>query len=185
MSLSRPLRLARRVLAGVLGVLLIACVVAAPADASPRDSGEGLEPVAGASWVWPLQPFRLLRPFIAPPHEYGPGHRGLDLSPAAGSGDAATVRAPAAGAIAFAGQVAGRPVVTIDHGSGLVTTLEPVLTELRPGQNVAQGAPVGVLGEGGHAPPGALHFGVRRNGEYINPLLLLGGVPRAVLLPCC
>ena len=41
------------------------------------------------------------------------------------------------------------------------------------------------LAAGGHAAPGLLHFGVRLDGEYINPLILLGGVPRAILLPCC
>jgi hypothetical protein len=38
---------------------------------------------------------------------------------------------------------------------------------------------------GGHSEPGTLHFGVRWEGEYINPILLLDEVPRAVLLPCC
>ena len=48
-----------------------------------------------------------------------------------------------------------------------------------------RGDEVGVVALGGHTAAGALHFGVRLDGEYINPLLLLGGVPRAVLLPCC
>ena len=42
-----------------------------------------------------------------------------------------------------------------------------------------------ILVLGGHAVPGTLHFGVRLHGRYINPMLLLGGVPRAVLVPCC
>ncbi len=81
--------------------------------------------------------------------------------------------------------VAGRPVVTIDHGDGLVTTLEPVTTELAVGDAVSRGSPVGGVATGGHTGPGTVHFGVRLDGEYINPLRLLGGVPRAVLLPCC
>ena len=76
-------------------------------------------------------------------------------------------------------------MVTIDHGDGLVTTLEPVASELVAGTPVAASAPVGVLATGGHVGPGVLHFGVRLDGEYVNPLVLLGGVPRAVLLPCC
>ena len=58
-------------------------------------------------------------------------------------------------------------------------------SDLIAGAAVARGAAVGTIGIGGHAAPGVLHFGVRLEGEYINPLLLLGGVPRAVLLPCC
>ncbi|WP_275934957.1 hypothetical protein [Microbacterium testaceum] len=44
---------------------------------------------------------------------------------------------------------------------------------------------MGGVATGGHTGPGTVHFGVRLDGEYINPLRLLGGVPRAVLLPCC
>mgnify|MGYP001116210698 CR=1 FL=1 len=44
---------------------------------------------------------------------------------------------------------------------------------------------VGTVDVGGHTPAGAVHFGVREDGVYINPLLLLGGVERAILLPCC
>ncbi len=132
-------------------------------------------------WEWPVRPFRLERPFVAPAHEYGPGHRGIDMAPL---GDD-TVRAPAPGVVAFSGQVAGRGVVTIDHGDGLVSTLEPVASDLAAGAVVAAGTAVGRLATGGHAAAGTLHLGVRLDGAYINPLVLLGGVPRAVLLPCC
>lgn len=137
------------------------------------------DPLADLGWVWPVHPVRIVRAYDAPAHAYGPGHRGIDLA----AGD--TVRSPADGYIAFAGEVAGRPVVTIDHGGGLVTTVEPVTSELAVGDRVPRGAPVGLLAAGGHTAPGTLHFGVRLDGEYINPLRLLGGVPRAVLLPCC
>lgn len=136
----------------------------------------GIEP-----WTWPVEPFRLHRPYEAPAHEYGPGHRGIDLV-AVGS---ATVVAPAEGVVAFSGAVAGRGILTIDHGDELVSTLEPVESDLSPGTVVGRGEPVASLSTGGHSDPGALHLGVRLEGEYINPLLLLGGVPRAVLLPCC
>lgn len=137
--------------------------------------------LAGPGWVWPADRFRLHRAYAAPAHEYGPGHRGLDLDLL----DGTHVRAPSGGVIAFSGSVAGRGILTIDHGDGLVTTLEPVESALVPGHRVQSGAPVATLSFGGHTPAGVLHFGVRRDGAYINPLLLLGGVPRAVLLPCC
>lgn len=149
-----------------------------PAATAAADAGDG---VSSHRWVWPVEPFRMERPFEAPPHRYGAGHRGIDIRPVGTS----TVLAPAAGAVAFAGMVAGRGILTIDHGDGLVTTLEPVDTTLEPGTPVAAGEAVGTIALGGHTSPGALHFGVRLHGEYINPLLLLGGVPRAVLLPCC
>ena len=137
--------------------------------------------LAELGWVWPATGFRVARGYVAPAHEYGPGHRGIDLDLLGG----AEVRAPADGMVAFAGGVAGRGILTIDHGGGLVTTLEPVDSDLLPGAPVVKGAHIATLALGGHTSPGALHFGVRLNGEYINPMLLLGGVPRAVLLPCC
>lgn len=153
-------------------------VLAVVLGGHPASAAEG-DPLAGRGWVWPVEAVQVVRPFAAPPHPYAAGHRGLDL------GGVDRVRSPARGTVAFAGSVAGRPVVTIDHGDGLVTTLEPVTTTLRAGEAVARGDPVGTVAAGGHAPVGAVHFGVRWNGEYVNPLRLLGGVPRAILLPCC
>ncbi|MGN8552719.1 UNVERIFIED_CONTAM: M23 family metallopeptidase [Microbacterium sp. SLM126] len=163
-------------------VALVLVVGAAPSRAETTDAEP--EPVAGpagADWVWPLARFRLERAFEAPAHRYGRGHRGIDLR--ADPRDA--VRAPAGGTIAFSGAVAGRGILTIDHGGGLVTTFEPVESDLGAGASVRRGEEVAALALGGHSPPGALHFGVRLDGEYVNPMLLLGGVPRAVLLPCC
>lgn len=148
--------------------------------ASPAH-GADVRAVAESGWVWPATAFVLERPYAAPAHRYGAGHRGIDLRLL----DDLSVHSPADGLVAFVGDVAGRGVVTIDHGGGLVTTLEPVTPSVDPGEAVARGGPVGHLALGGHVEAGALHFGVRRDGEYVNPLLLLGGVPRAVLLPCC
>ena len=179
----RTLRRRVRVVSALVmcGGLTFALSPPAAAGTPPTStSGTGTVSVA-RGWEWPVQQFRVEQPFVAPPHRYGPGHRGVDLRPLATD----TVRAPAPGIIAFAGQVAGRAVLTIDHGDGLVTTLEPVTSELAPGAPVERGMVVGHLTVGGHTTPGVLHFGVRLDGEYINPFVLLGGVPRAVLLPCC
>lgn len=148
---------------------------ALPASGPTRTDLESLD------WAWPVSGFRLVHRYLAPPHRYGPGHRGIDLA-VFGQPE---VRSPAAGIVAFAGRVVDRDLVTIDHGNGLVTTLEPVTASVAEGQRVERGQPVGAIAAGGHAPAGAVHFGVRRDGEYINPMLLLGGVPRAILLPCC
>jgi murein DD-endopeptidase MepM/ murein hydrolase activator NlpD len=132
-------------------------------------------------WRLPWPDAVVARPYEAPAHRYGPGHRGIDL---AASGPPA-VLAPAAGAIAFAGRVVDRGVVTVDHGGGWVTTVEPVETAVAVGAAVAAGDRLGVLATGGHTATGMLHVGVRHDGEYVNPLGLLREIPRAVLLPCC
>lgn len=153
-----------------------------PAHAGGRPIAVAAQPdLVAAGWIWPVREFRIERPFVAPAHDYGPGHRGIDVRPLA----AAEVRAPAAGVVAFSGQVAGRGILTIDHGGGLVATLEPIASPLVAGEAVERGAVVGTVALGGHASAGVLHFGVRLDGEYINPMLLLGGVPRAILLPYC
>lgn len=114
--------------------LRFAMILALLLAVNPTADGD---PLADRGWVWPVQTVQLLRPFEAPAHRYAPGHRGIDLSAPE------SVRSPADGRIAFAGAVAGRLVVTIDHGDGLVTTLEPVATGLVAGDRVARGAVVG------------------------------------------
>lgn len=166
-------------------ILLASSGMTGPAPSEARASAlspdSGSAEIEDSGWIWPAASFRMERAYEAPAHRYASGHRGVDLHPIA----TLDVRAPAEGAVAFVGVVAGRGVLTIDHGAGLVTTLEPVESALLPGELVRRGEWVGTVALGGHAAPGDLHFGVRLRGEYINPLLLLGGVPRAVLLPCC
>lgn len=133
-------------------------------------------------WQWPLTGARaVVEPFRAPAHAYGAGHRGVDL----GSSTNAAVTAPADGTVAFRGTVVDRPLLTIRHTDGLVSTFEPLRTTLVPGDVVSVGQEIGFIDVGGHTPAGALHLGVRREGAYINPMLLFGTLPRAVLLPCC
>jgi len=86
--------------------------------------------------------------------------------------------------VVFAGMVAGRPVVSIDHANGLRTTYEPVDPSVAAGQQVARGSPIGTL-VGGHAGcplEACLHWGLRRGETYLDPLALLAP-PRIRLLP--
>jgi murein DD-endopeptidase MepM/ murein hydrolase activator NlpD len=134
------------------------------------------------SWAWPLTgPRRVAAPYRAPAHEYGAGHRGVDLVAEPGT----TVFAPADGIVAYRGTVVDRPLLTSEHPGGLVSTVEPITSTLSPGEAVSAGQPLGAVDLGGHTPIGAVHLGARLNGEYINPMLLFGPVARAVLLPCC
>ena len=174
---------------GKVAASVLLCTVittASPAQAhSPNPPATDAAPARAelaTTWQWPVTG-AVSRPFQQPAHAYGPGHRGIDIA-VASAGEIA-VHAPADGVIAYAGTVVDRPIVTIDHGDGLVTTLEPVASSRGAGDAVSAGDVVGTLGRGGHVRAGELHLGVRRDGEYINPLVLLAEVPRAVLLPCC
>ena len=165
----------------LIGVVLLAGVLVLM-TAGPTSAVRSPAGTEHPRWLWPVDGARVVvEPFRAPAHEYGAGHRGVDLATASG----AVARAPAEGVVAFRGVVVDRPLLTIEHAGGLVSTFEPLLSTLMPGDTVSEGDEVGVVGTGGHAAPGSLHLGVRLDGEYINPMLLFADVPRAVLLPCC
>ena len=133
---------------------------------------------AAGSWAWPVAaPHPVVRPFIAPATPYSPGHRGIDIAAPGG-----TVRAPTAGVVHFAGVVVDRPVLSIRHPGGLLSSYEPVVATVTEGQSVKRGEVIGTVIPG-HCGLTCLHFGVRLDGEYVNPLAYLGGIPRAILLP--
>ncbi|TFD88868.1 murein hydrolase activator EnvC family protein [Cryobacterium serini] len=151
-----------------------------------QSSGAALErravsaPTGVAAWVWPVaSPHRVTRAFEAPESQYTGGHRGIDL--AALANDA--VFAPHDGVVSFAGRVVDRPVLSITQPGDLISTVEPVIATVAAGDRVRAGQVIGTVASGGHCPPGCLHFGVRLHGLYVSPLLFLGTVPRAILLP--
>ncbi|MFK0401302.1 murein hydrolase activator EnvC family protein [Microbacterium sp. NPDC090225] len=168
----------------MIGALLVLALGApVPAAAVPTDSSTiPASSAIAADWRWPLDGRRsVTAPYRAPAHAYGAGHRGIDIATVVGQ----EVRAPADGVVAFRGTVVDRPLLTIDHGSGYVSTYEPLDSSLSPGDAVAAGDVLGTVALGGHSAHGTLHVGVRLDGVYINPLLLFGTPPRAILLPCC
>jgi murein DD-endopeptidase MepM/ murein hydrolase activator NlpD len=155
--------------AAAAAALLLALTAAAPDP--PR--------VPAGRWSWPVAaPHPIARPYLAPATEYGPGHRGIDIRAPAGS----VVRAPASGIVHFAGFVVDRPVLSIAHAGGVLSSFEPVVAGVAAGNRVLRGQVIGVL-LAGHCASSCLHLGARVRGEYVNPLLFLGDVPRAVLLP--
>ena len=142
---------------------------AAPASQSPEP--RGVWPLAGATDV--------VRPFEPPQDRFARGHRGVDLAGVAGQ----PVVAAMAGRISFAGSIAGRPVVVVQHGETR-TTYEPVLAEVQVSDPVDRGERLGWLAAvGSHCAPAAcLHWGWRRGETYLDPLTLVGA-RRVRLLP--
>ena len=133
---------------------------------------------ASPQWDWPVGPPRtIVRPYIAPATPYSSGHRGIDVVTPDG-----IVTAPADGVVHFSGTVVDRPVLSIDHGNGVVSSYEPVVTPLKKGDLVSRGDPIGEVIPG-HCSSLCLHFGVRIDGEYVSPLTMLDEIPYAVLLP--
>jgi murein DD-endopeptidase MepM/ murein hydrolase activator NlpD len=152
----------------LFALVLVALSFLVPAFAP----GARAAPVSSGVYRWPLaQPVTVTRRFEPPPDPYKAGHRGADLLGTAG----AEVHSAGAGVVAFAGMVAGRPVVSVSHPGGLRTTYEPVDPSVRAGTVVAAGTPLGVLraGHAGCPAPACLHWGLRSGEVYLDPLSLL------------
>ena len=134
----------------------------------------GSPPVhAGAPdpWTWPLDGHAIGERFDPPATDYGPGHRGVDLTGTAGD----AVRAVAAGRVVFAGQVGGVGVVTIDHGQER-STYQPVKPAVKVGDAVRPGQRIGtLLASPSHCSGACLHLGRLVGEDYLDPLELLGG----------
>lgn len=161
--------------------LIGALLLVNPASIPVVPAAPGLEPGAARSgWLWPLNPEpEVLAPFAPPAQRWLSGHRGADL--AANPGD--TVVAPAGGIVSFVGVIVDRPVVVVDHGAGLKSSFEPLRSELSPGSIVGAGDGIGMVGSGAHCDRRCLHWGLRLNGEYIDPLLTIRDDRPSILLP--
>jgi hypothetical protein len=106
------------------------------------------------------------RGFEPPSTAFGPGHRGVDFPVPAGT----TVVAAGTGTVSFAGPVAGNDAVTIDHGSGLVTTYSVLSSiSVSVGERVTAGIPIGTAGVTHPSGPEGVHFGMKLDGAYVDP----------------
>lgn len=134
---------------------------------------------AAVPGVRPLPaPLSVARWWDPPPTPYAAGHRGVDLEAPVG----AEVRAVAAGRVHYAGQVAGRGVLSLTLPNGLRTTYEPVRALVAEGEAVAAGQVVAILTAGSHCPGPCLHWGLLSGETYLNPLTLVPH-PTPRLLP--
>jgi len=164
-----------------LVVLVVAAVLllASAALAVPAGAAGAAVPTG----VWPLSPTpAVVRGFDPPSSPYGAGHRGVDLAGAVG----APVRAALGGTVTFAGSLAGRGVVVVDHGETR-TTYEPVDPSVAVGDVVTPGAVIGTLAltQSHCLPMACLHWGWIRNADdvYLDPLDLVGLDQPVRLLP--
>lgn len=160
----------------VMAILLIACSMRIAPQAIGQQQAPGV--------AWPIEPAIVIEPFDAPETPWGRGHRGIDLA----AEPATPVRSIGPGRVAYVGVIAGKPVVAIEHPSGLRSSYEPVDAEVTVGSTVQSGDRIGVVADPdapgarlGHCSARCLHLGLRSQGVYVDPMLLLRS--RAVLLP--
>jgi murein DD-endopeptidase MepM/ murein hydrolase activator NlpD len=140
-------------------------IVLLPSSAAPAS--------AAGRWQWPVTG-PILRGYDPPDSPYSSGHRGIDIGAPVGT----AVRAPEAGKVTFAGKVGGHLFLTIDHGAGVSSTYSWLTSiAVKKGAVVVRGDIVARSGAGhpGDVEP-SLHFGVKLNGAYVDPLDYLGTI---------
>lgn len=128
----------------------------------------------GGSMAWPLPGFyTITSPFgnrLHPILKVYKLHTGVDI--AGGGCNGKNVVAAADGKVINSGWLSGYGyTVMIDHGGGIVTLYahsQKLLVSV--GQQVKRGDPIMLVGSTGYATGPHLHFEVRVDGKYVNPV---------------
>jgi len=110
--------------------------------------------------------------------EAGSYHSGIDIARPTGT----VVRAPADGVVILAADgpftLEGN-LLMLDHGMGLNSAfLHLSRIDVRAGEHVRQGQPIGLVGATGRATGPHLHWSLRWRGAKLDPLLVAGAMPR-------
>lgn len=111
--------------------------------------------------------------------EAGSYHSGIDIAKPAG----AVVLAPADGVVTLAAETPFTLeglLLLVDHGGGLNSAFMHLSRiDVRVGQQVRRGQPIGLVGATGRATGPHLHWGLRWNAARLDPLLVTGPMPVA------
>ncbi|MGI9577141.1 MAG: murein hydrolase activator EnvC family protein [Microthrixaceae bacterium] len=111
--------------------------------------------------------------FRPPANRWGPGNRGWEFGTVGGE----VVCAVGAGTVTFAGQVAGRGVVSLRHSASVVSSVTGLAEVfVKAGRSVAAGEVIGTAIAG-------LHVGFRVDGRYVDPAQFFDAPTHAVLVP--
>jgi len=108
-------------------------------------------------------------------------HLGTDYAAPTGT----PVRAVASGRVVFSGLSGGSGnLVTIAHIDGYQSQYLHLSRRLvRVGERVAQGDHIGLVGMTGLATGPHLHYGLKKNGNYVNPVIEHRRMPPGVPIP--
>ncbi len=157
-------------------------------ELSPEDAERVERENREVARLWPREGPRRFSLPLAPPLDPLPkggrfGSRriinGQPKSPHGGTDyaapEGAPVHAAADGTVAMvANQFFGGNAVFVDHGDGLITMyMHMSRADVREGQAVRRGEPLGLVGSTGRATGPHLHFGARWRGARVDPALLL------------
>lgn len=134
-------------------------------------------PYSGGKMAWPVPGYsRISSPYgyrIHPIFKVKKLHTGIDIPAPTGT----AITAAAAGTVIYSDWLGGYgKVIMLDHGGGVVSLYAHnsalVLSE---GQSVKRGDTISKAGSTGNSTGPHLHFEVRKNGAYVDPLPWLKG----------
>lgn len=161
------------VLALVAGLMSMAAIVGGGAGTTPQNCNPGQPgPWTGEARIPMTSSYRIgsgFGPRFHPILHIWRNHNGIDLTHQAGAGP---IVAMAAGTVTRAGNNgdAGNNVV-LNHGGGLESVyLHLASVSVQVGQQVTAGQTLGIEGSTGLSTARHLHWGVRQNGAYIDPV---------------
>lgn len=127
---------------------------------------------SATGFIWPCPAYTRISSYFGPRPQPVPGastnHKGVDLAAPYG----ANILASAAGVVTTAkySASAGNYVV-IAHGNGTSTVyMHASALLVSVGQTVEQGQVIAKVGSTGYSSGNHLHFGVIKNGRYVDPL---------------
>ena len=127
---------------------------------------------SATGFIWPCPAYTRISSYFGPRPQPVPGastnHKGVDLAAPFG----ANILASAAGVVTTStySASAGNYVV-IAHGNGISTVYMHASSLLvSVGQVVEQGQVIAKVGSTGYSSGNHLHFGVIKNGSYVNPM---------------
>lgn len=127
--------------------------------------------VGGVTWLVPTQNYRITSPYgmrIHPVYGYPKMHTGVDLAAPYNT----PIYASRAGVVVWAGWGStGGWWVKVDHGDGFATTyLHMTRYIVKIGDFVEAGQVLGYMGSTGVSTGSHLHFGVMKDGKWVDPL---------------
>ncbi len=136
-------------------------------------SGETYEPVSigDISFIWPIASSRITSEFggrEAPLEGASTSHKGVDIGAATGT----PIKAAASGTVVISTYSASAGnYIMINHGGGVYTVyMHMASLGASVGDEVSQGDTIGTCGSTGNSTGPHLHFGIRINGSYVDPL---------------
>lgn len=146
-------------------------------QAAKQPKYKGSKGTPGGGWTWPCPSSHTITseygyrsdPFGG---KGGGFHSGIDIGAPAGT----PIVAACAGTVAWSSfsSTAGN-WIGISHGSGVVSVYMHMSARIaKTGQHVNKGQTIGLVGTTGSSTGNHLHFGVQKNGAYVNPHNYIG-----------